>query len=315
MIPLQKPGAIIVIFRKASLFLLRKLTDIFKTYRAKKVKISLKNKIRCIYFVFQSTFQELKPFIMSLSKRWIEHFTINATQQRIDWSLKPGITQQQVGVIIRSLQAWQLGETSDGSHLIHASTIYAKKIADADYVDAVSLFIREEQKHGNNLGRYIDAIGQSRIKQNWGDTLFRKVRYFNTSMEIWTLAVITVESTAQIFYQALKDATDCSLLKQICSDILIDEAYHIDFQTERLAIIFGSKSFMGKMLMRNMYTLFFFSTSLVVWFAHKKLFCAGGINFKKYLRKMKFKYIKTINRATLIQIKTNAVFHVISKII
>ncbi|MEO8711529.1 MAG: ferritin-like domain-containing protein [Parafilimonas sp.] len=252
---------------------------------------------------------------MTTSKKWIEHFTGNLMQQRIDWNLKPSITPQQVSVIIHSLQAWQLGETSEGHHLIRASTIYAKKIADADYVDAVKLFIKEEQKHGNNLGLYIDLIGQPRVKKDWGDTLFRKVRYLNTSMEIWTLAVITVESTAQIFYQALKCATGCTLLQQICSDILTDEAYHIDFQTERLAMIFDSKSFAGKVLMRNVYTLFFFCTSLVVWFAHKKLFQAGGINFKKYLKKMKFKYMKKINKATCIQIKTNGVFQLISKMI
>ncbi len=33
---------------------------------------------------------------------------------------------------------------------------------------------------------YIDLISERRVKSNWGDTLFRKVRYFNTSMEIWT---------------------------------------------------------------------------------------------------------------------------------
>ena len=134
-------------------------------------------------------------------------------------------------------------------------------------------------------------------------------------MELWTLAVITVESTAQIFYQCLKDATQCKLLKQICSDILIDEAYHIDFQTERLSIIFNSKSFTGRLLVRNLYTFFFFATSLVVWFAHKKLFVAGGVPFKKYMKKMKFKYIKTINKATYLQIKTNGLFQVLSKLI
>jgi hypothetical protein len=104
-------------------------------------------------------------------------------------------------------------------------------------------------------------------------------------------------------------------LQQICTDILIDEAYHIDFQTERLSIIFESKSLAGKILMRNVYTLFFFATSLVVWFAHRKLFQAGDINFKKYLKKMKFKYMKTINRATCIQSKTNSIFQLLSKII
>jgi hypothetical protein len=252
---------------------------------------------------------------MHTSKKWIAHFKSNSTQQRVNWDLPPDITPKQIAVIIHSLQAWQLGETSDGRHLLHAAAIYANKIGDPYYVEAVTLFIKEEQKHGNNLGRYIDGIGQKRIKTDWGDTLFRKVRYFNTSMEIWTLAVITVESTAQIFYQALKDATGCALLKEICTDILIDEAYHIDFQTERLAILFEGKSFMGKLIGRNIYTLFFFMTSLVVWSAHKKLFLAGGINFKKYLRKMKFKYIKTINRVTCLKIKTNGMFRVISRMI
>ena len=232
---------------------------------------------------------------MKTSSTWIGHFKANALQQRVDWTLKPAITITETEKILHSLQAWQLGETSDGSHLIRAASMYAKKIKDPDYLEAVKLFIKEEQKHGNNLGMYLDAIQQPRIKKDWGDSLFRKIRYFNTNMEIWTLAVITVESAAQVFYQALKNATNCSLLKQVCTDILIDEAYHIDFQTERMAILFNSKSNSGKLFSRYFYTLFFFATSLVVWFAHKKLFKAGGTGFKKYIRKMKYKYLKTLH--------------------
>jgi hypothetical protein len=133
---------------------------------------------------------------MKTSKQWIDHFNQNALKHRVDWKLIPVISATEVSQIVHSLQAWQLGETSDGAHLIHAATLYAEKISDPDYVQAVRLFIREEQKHGNNLGKYLDAIHQPRISRNWGDTLFRKIRYFNTSMEIWTLAVITVESAA-----------------------------------------------------------------------------------------------------------------------
>jgi hypothetical protein len=210
--------------------------------------------------------------------------------------LKPAISDGELSSILSSLQAWQLGETSDGAHLIHASTLYASKIGDTDYINAVKLFIAEEQKHGRNLGKYLDATSKPRIKADWGDTLFRKIRYFNTNMEIWTLAVITVESAAQIFYQCLKDATGCILLKQICTDILIDEAYHIDFQTERMDIIFHNKSFLSRSFSRICYPIFFFTTSLVVWLAHQKLFNAGGIDFKKYMNKMKFKYFKTLHR-------------------
>ncbi len=230
------------------------------------------------------------------SLEWISYFTTNSQQHRVDWNLKPTITSRELQPILQSLQAWQLGETSEGKNLIRASTIHAKKIGDLNYLNAVELFIKEEQKHGNNLGRYLDSINEKRIKRDWGDSLFRKVRYFNTSMELWTLAVITVESTAQIFYQCLKDASDCALLKQICTDILIDEAPHIQFQQERLEIIFSEKSFWQKQVSFFFYHFFFFSTSLVVWFAHRKLFKAGNVNFIKYFVKMESKYQKTIGR-------------------
>jgi hypothetical protein len=233
---------------------------------------------------------------MKTSKEWFTYFNKNLQVKRINWEQTPEITVVDLQNILPSLQAWQLGETSDGKNLIRASNIYAAKINDPAYVSAVELFIKEEQKHGNNLGKYLDMIGQPRIQQDWGDTLFRKIRYFNTSMELWTLAVITVESTAQIFYQSLKDATACNLLQEICTDILIDEAAHIDFQKERMEIIFKTKPAYTRLIAFYCYKFFFFSTTLVVWFAHKKVFKAGNNDFKKYYRKMSVKYEKTLGK-------------------
>src|SRR5579863_2771043 len=140
---------------------------------------------------------------MQTSQQWISYFQQNLQVKRINWLQQANITEAESKAILKSLQAWQLGETSDGKNLLRASTVYAERIGDPYYIQAVQLFINEEQKHGNNLGAYLDLIGQSRIKKDWGDSLFRRVRYFNTSMEWWTLAVIYVESTAQIFYQSL----------------------------------------------------------------------------------------------------------------
>lgn len=233
---------------------------------------------------------------MKTSQQWIDYFRQNLQKQRIDWSVTPVLTAVEKDNVIQSLKAWQLGETSDGAHLLAAARIYADGIGDRYYCGAVQLFITEEQKHGNNLGRYLDLLGEKRISKDWGDTLFRKIRYFNTSMELWTIAVITVESTAQVFYQALKDATACVLLKQVCTDILIDEAFHIDFQLQRLQLIFSEKTAVQKRVSYQFYRLFYFSTILVVWAAHRKLFKAGNVHFKKYLRKMNIKFSKTIQK-------------------
>jgi hypothetical protein len=233
---------------------------------------------------------------MKTSREWISYFTLNLQEKRIDWSQPPQVTKEELVPVLKSLQAWQLGETSEGLNLIRASEKYAAKTGDAFYVEAIKLFIKEEQKHGANLGKYLDAIGKPRIQQNWGDTLFRKIRHLNTSMEMWTITVIIVESAAQIFYQSLKDATNCPLLKEICTDILIDEAPHIKFQQERLARIFAAKTMAGMAIAYYFYKFFYKSTSLVVWMAHKKVFKAGGNDFKKYYKKMNIKLEKTIGR-------------------
>jgi hypothetical protein len=233
------------------------------------------------------------------SRHWIDHFAANARTDRVDWEPTPTITAVERRNILRSLQAWQLGETSDGAHLLRAATRYAQAVDDPEYPDAVRLFIAEEQKHGRHLGRYLDLIGEPRLTTDWGDTLFRRVRYHNANMELWTLAVITVESAAQIFYRAMKDATECALLRGICTDILIDEAAHIVFQRERLWMIFWRKSPAVRWLTRHVYSAFFNAVGLTVWVAHRRLFRAGGVPLASYRRRMAFKRRALVGRAAL----------------
>jgi hypothetical protein len=231
---------------------------------------------------------------MQTSKEWIEYFSLNLIKQRIDWSLQPCISVSEKENIISSLKAWQLGETSDGKNLIAATKKYAEKFNDYEYLEAIKLFIKEEQKHGNNLGRWLDLIGEKRLQKNWGDTLFRKIRHLNHSMECWTITVITVETAAQLYYQALKNATACPLLKEICTDILVDEAFHIQFQLQRLKILHAAKTAIGKKIRHHLYKLFYVSVIQVIWMDHKKVFIAGGYSYSKYNKLMTHKFSKTI---------------------
>ena len=228
------------------------------------------------------------------SQYWYNHFVENLKNEKIDWNKQPNLTKLEKKIIVDSLKAWQLGETSEGKHLLSAAQNYSERIKDLHYTNAIKLFIKEEQKHGNNLGKYLDLIGEPRITKNWGDTLFRNIRYINTSMEIWTLAVISVESSAQIFYQSLKDSTQCPLLNEICKDILYDEAFHIQFQKERMAIIFANKNRLNQLVSKMIYKLFYFSTITLVWFAHKKVFKSGNNSFRIYFNKMTLKYNRVL---------------------
>ena len=79
--------------------------------------------------------------------------------------------------IAASLPAWQLGETSEGRNLRLAAAQYAQVHGDPQLLQAVELFIREEQCHGHALGQWLNLAGIPRIKSDLGDSLFRFCRY------------------------------------------------------------------------------------------------------------------------------------------
>lgn len=233
---------------------------------------------------------------MKHSEDWLNHFLSNSRISRVNWNQLPRISSSERAMLLKGIQAWQLGETSDGAHLLKAAVKYSRSINDPIYPSVIQLFIKEEQKHGHHLGLYLDLINEDRLSHDWGDSMFRLVRYFLNNMEIWTVAVLVVESVAQLFYQSLKEATNCPLLKEICTDILIDEAYHIQFQWERLMIIYSGKSAFIKRMSSIAYRLFFSVVVRVVWIAHRSVFIAGGLSYSSYLEKMRLKYNKTFRR-------------------
>src|SRR4051812_34334471 len=83
------------------------------------------------------------------SAQWLAYFRANAARPRpIPWGQGAGVPPEELAPVARSLQAWQLGEPSDGRHLRAAAARHAEQTGDPDYLPAVELFIREEQRHG-----------------------------------------------------------------------------------------------------------------------------------------------------------------------
>src|SRR5206468_4241314 len=108
-------------------------------------------------------------------------------------------------------------------HLRAAAVRYAQRVGDPDYFSAVELFIREEQRHGDLLGKFLDLAGAGRRAADWGDRLFRAVRYCASDMEVWTTPVVMVETVALVYYNAVRRATGSAVLRAICAQILADE--------------------------------------------------------------------------------------------
>jgi hypothetical protein len=194
------------------------------------------------------------------------------------------VAPDQLDAIARSLQAWQLGETSDGRHLRAAAARHAERIGEPDYLPAIELFIREEQRHGELLGRFLDLTGVGRVTSDWGDHLFRTARYCIRDMEMWTTPVVMVETLALVYYNAIRRATGSEVLRTICAQILSDEVPHLRFQCERLAILFRTRRRWAFQLTMLAQRLCFAGVVVLVWMGHRRALRAGGYGWRRFWR-------------------------------
>jgi len=217
------------------------------------------------------------------SSEWRAYFAGNALRQRpIPWRRGAGVSAAELSAIAGSLRAWQLGETSDGEHLLAAARAYAGKVNDPGFVDVVRLFIAEEQRHGKYLGRFLDLAGVERAASDWGDTLFRALRYALPSMEVWATPVVMVETHALIYYNAIRLATKSPVLRAICEQILADEIPHIQFQCERLAILHRRRAPWLRSLTMALHHVLFAGITIAIWCGHRHALAAGGYHFSKF---------------------------------
>ncbi len=219
------------------------------------------------------------------SPQWIAYFEENRAKLRpIPWELGAGVPTGDFASIAKSLRSWQLGETSDGSHLIAAAQHYAASIGDPEFVDAVRLFIKEEQRHGGDLGRFLDLAGIERAASDWGDRVFRAIRYSLPRMEIWATPVVMVETHAMVYYNAIRRATGSVLLRKICEQILADEVAHIRFQCERLAILHRRRPRWLLSLTMACHRVLFAGITAAVWLGHRRALRAGGYTRFRFRR-------------------------------
>lgn len=225
-----------------------------------------------------------RPVVRS-SREWVRYFEANAANLRpIPWEAGAGVTAEKLAAIAGSLRAWQLGETSDGSHLKAAARRYAEQESDPDFLAAVGLFVAEEQRHGEDLGRFLDLAGVPRATADWGDWLFRRFRYFLTRMEVWVTVVLMVETHALLYYAAVRRATASAVLRTICTQILADEVPHICFQCERLAVLHRRRPRLLRLLTAGVHRVLFAGITCAVWVGHRKALRAGGFTARRFWR-------------------------------
>jgi hypothetical protein len=218
------------------------------------------------------------------SARWCAYFEANGKALLdIPWNDDIQLTQAERATIARSLQDFQLGESSDGHNLLRAAREYAAESGDAAYPEAIRLFIGEEQRHAGDLGRFLIRAGIPLLGRSWTDTVFRWMRR-RAGLELFITVLVTAEMIGKIYYKSLRKATGCPLLRRLCEQLLRDEMKHIRFHVERLALLRQGRRRWKVLWAQGWHRFLFGGTCLVVWWRHGRVLRAGGYGFRRFWR-------------------------------
>jgi hypothetical protein len=218
------------------------------------------------------------------SQEWLAYFRVNATAlMELPWDCGAELTDDDWSAVVESIREFQLGESSEGRHLLRAAHEYAFRTGDHDYVKALRLFIAEEQRHARDLGRFLTLAGVSLKGWTWPDQVFRWLRH-RAGLEVSIAVLVTAEVIAKVYYGALKNATGSRVLRRLCDQILSDEVEHVRFQSQRLAVIRDGRRALYLSVAHTLQRFLFAGTILVVWSKHAPALRAGAIGLRDFWR-------------------------------
>ena len=217
----------------------------------------------------------------SESRKWLRHFTLRSmTALHVSSRVAPQLTPAELKTLTKSIQQFQLGESSRGERLLQRGKKYAQVANDPLFADALVLFIKEEQQHSRYLAAFMESQGIPLVSRHWVDTIFRKLRVL-AGLELSLTVLVTAEIIALAYYRALRSAIGSSILKMICTRILEDEASHLKYQSSMHARVASKRASISQFVLRGLHWFFLLGTLCVVWVEHRPVFEAGGYDFKR----------------------------------
>jgi len=225
--------------------------------------------------MFRTQARAVPPGTHGTSLDWFSYFTLNTMEPALPWNDPYQLTRLERACVGPSIQQFQVGENSEGRRLLLRAREYGQVHGDAQFAEAVLLFIQEEQRHSRILGRFLDLQGIPRLSGHWVDTVFRHVRV-QAGLELYMRVLATAEVIAVPYYTALGKATASPLLAKICANILADEAAHLQFQSFVFALLAEGRSARRQQTINALHELFLRATVALVWLEHGAVLRAGG---------------------------------------
>lgn len=224
------------------------------------------------------------------SSFWLHYFQQNrVARPEPDWNKPCELKRGLARTIGESLSHFQLGESGEGRFLLdQARHAYPD---DAEYREALDLFIKEEQEHARLLERLVLRFGQRLLRRHWSHSLFRLFRHaLGARFEIQVLVIAELVGT--VYYRLLREwAADPALL-EVCDLVLRDEAKHVAFHRERFATDQRHWLPIERAMWGTLFQILFVFATIVVWFDHQNALLAIGADRRRFLTEAKSECIR-----------------------
>jgi hypothetical protein len=164
------------------------------------------------------------------ASRWLRHYRANRLNRpEPDWNLPCSLPDELRARLGRSLSHFQLGETGGGTFLFKE----ASRQCDADDLEALDLFVKEEAEHARLLACLVRRLGGKLVKRHWTHRLFKLARraggfHFEIQM------LLTAEIVGTVYYEMVNQGAQDVPLNAAIGLMLRDEASHVAFHLDRL---------------------------------------------------------------------------------
>ena len=210
---------------------------------------------------------------------WLAYFRHNHSQL-LPLPAEAGITAADYPPAFwRSIAMFQLGEYSEGHNLMRATHRWIAQGGDPNLAPAMQWFIREEQRHAADLGRFLKAVDQPVMRSHWLDQTFRRLRRQNLNLETALTVLLNAEIIGLLYAQALQQAIASPLLQTIARQIEWDESQHLCFQAVLLQQTRRSRSPWRHRLNHGLQRSLLWLTLQAIWPDHRAVFRAAGWSF------------------------------------
>jgi hypothetical protein len=200
-------------------------------------------------------------------------------EPRLPWGDSYRLSQAERDSVIASIRQFQLGESGQGARLLRQAERLAAERGQPEYLDALRLFVKEEQRHSRMLARFLEMHSIPLLERHWVDHAFRRIRGL-AGAELRMRVLATAEVLAMPYYAALRQATRSRLLIAVCDRVLDEEAAHLRFQAFTLHLFTGARPAILNRLAWMANRVLLNGAALVLWWEHRPVFRAAGYSWK-----------------------------------